>query len=54
MLRDRVDFVRGGRVDLFGKGSRKRNLFTSLDRASSKQENKHTSVIACHGMPERS
>jgi hypothetical protein len=54
MLRDRVDFVREERVDLFGKESRRRSLFTLLDRAPSRLENKHTSVIAGHGMPERS
>jgi hypothetical protein len=52
MLRDRVGFVGGERVVLFGKESRKRNLFTLLDRDASRQENKRTSVIAGHGMPE--
>jgi hypothetical protein len=39
MLRGHVDFVRGGRVGLFGRESRRRNLFTLLDRAASRQGN---------------
>jgi hypothetical protein len=38
MLEARVDFVRGEHVVLFGKESRKKNLFTSLDLNVSKGE----------------
>jgi hypothetical protein len=54
MLRVRAGFVRGGHVVLFGMGSRKRNLFTCKGvMVFSKVEDKHTSVIAGHCMPER-
>jgi hypothetical protein len=46
--------VGGERVVLFGKESRRRNLFTLLGQQTSRLAIKRTSVIAGHGMPERS
>ena len=56
MSTQHVDFVEGGRAALFGRENRRRNLPTRLGTITKGEpgENKHTSVIAGHGMPERS
>lgn len=56
MLTRHVDFVAGGRAVLFDRVSRRRNLPAELGAATSTEEgtSRRTSVIAGHGMPERS